>query len=144
MKIKHICLLSVLMLASACLKEPNNPAPNFPYGKFVGKFTKIHTNPANLKKDTTTASLQLVMSSVTGFAVTGDTAWVHAGSKGDFLGTITDVSFIDVTASSPMSKYKTHLNGTYGYSFNGVVFQMKSTSGDTLTYQYDFNKVSDY
>jgi len=144
MKLKPIYLLPVVLLASACLKDPktSDVTPNFPLGTFVGKFTRIHTNPATSKKDTAYATLQLAMSQSTGFAVVGDTATVHAGSKGDFLGTVTEVGFNDVTLLSPVSKNKTHLHGTYSYTFNGTIFQMKGMSGDTLSYLYDMTKIN--
>lgn len=144
MKLKPIYLLPVILLASACLKDTKTPdvQPNYPLGAFAGKFTRIHTNPATLKKDTAYATIQLAMSSSTGFAVTGDTATVHAGSKGGFGGTVNVVDFNDVTWSSPISKNKTHLHGIYNYTFNGTAFQMQGVSGDTLKYQYDLIKIN--
>jgi len=145
MKLKAIyLLLPVALLASACLKEPNTPTetPNYPLGAFAGKFTRIHLNKATSKTDTAYATIQLAMSSSTGFAVTGDTATVHAGSKGGFGGTVSEIGFNDITWGSPVSKNKTHLHGTYSYTFNGTILQINGMSGDTLSYRYDLTKIS--
>ncbi|MDB5029614.1 hypothetical protein [Mucilaginibacter sp.] len=148
MKKKLVYLLPLLMaLAVSCVKQahdPSNDISNYPYplGTFSGKFTRIHKNIKTLKLDTATAAIQLVLSTATGYAVTGDTATVHAGSYGSFSENAFNIVFNDSTYPLMGFPKKTHLAGVYAYSMSGLNFTITATDGDSLAYKYDLTKTS--
>jgi hypothetical protein len=134
-------LLVIVLLTSACLKKTAPVPVVLPVGTFSGPFTVIHLNPRTNKQDTSTANLVLNMSAATGFAVTGDTTKLHAGSHGGYQVDGTYVQFSDQTlpASPPVGvpsvPAKYHLNGLYLYNYDGTNFQFYATS-DTLLVVY--------
>jgi hypothetical protein len=146
MKIKFIYLLPLLLiLAAGCLKTGTDPDYNpgnyaYPLGTFTGKFTRIHKTEATLKYDTTTAMLKLVLSTSTGFAVTGDTTMVHAGSYGSFSENANSIIFNDVTYPTMGTPKKAHLAGIYAYAYDGLNLQINGTNADSLIFKYTLVK----
>jgi hypothetical protein len=139
---KLIYLLPLLALTAGCLKtQPDTSSNNYPLGTFTGQFTRLRKNPQTSKVDTLRANLQLVLSTTTGYAVTGDTATVHAGSYGGFQENALNISFADVTYPTTGVPAKTHLAGIYDYAYDGVRFQITGTNGDSIAYLYDLKKV---
>jgi hypothetical protein len=137
-------LFAIVILASGCMGTKNNPTPaNYPSGTFAGQFRLIHTNSLTGKHDTSSANIQLTMSTATGYQVTGDTSKLHAGSKGAYAINAGYINFQDATLTKSIPT-KTHLNGTYEYYYDGSsVFQMiPAAEVDTLALQYDLKKVN--
>ncbi len=134
-------LLVVVLLTSACLKKTTPIPVVLPAGTFSGPFTVVHLNPRTSLKDTSTANLVLTLSAATGFAVTGDTTKLHAGSHGGYQVDGTYIQFADQTLptyptnSTPTVPAKFHLNGLYLYSYDGTNFQFYASS-DTLLVVY--------
>ena len=145
MKFNLACLLfGLLLLNAGCHKQVVNPdySPYYPLGTFSGKFTYIHKKH-NKYTDTLKASLQLVLSTVTGFAITGDTT-IHAASYGSFSENATSMIFSDVTYPVNNTPYdKVHLSGGYTYTFDSVNLKISYTQGDSLSYIYDLVKIKD-
>jgi len=138
-------LFSIAILASGCLGSKNTPTPNnYPSGTFTGQFRLIHTNSSTGKHDTSSANIQLTLSTATGYKVTGDTLTLHAGSYGAYAINTNYISFQDITMPKIGTPKKTHLNGAYQYYYDGSsVFQMiPASSSDTLALQYDLKKVN--
>jgi hypothetical protein len=149
MKIKLIYLILplLMLLAIGCVKthdpayDPNNLG--YPLGTFTGQFTRIHKNHTTYKSDTTTAVLKLVLSTNTGYAVTGDTITVHAGSHGGFSEDYTNMSFDDVTYPVKYVPKKTHLAGYYTYTYDGTLLKISSGAPiDSVRYSYSLTKVN--
>jgi hypothetical protein len=136
-----IYLLPLLLLAAGCHKPSNNPDSTslYPLGTFTGQFMRIHKKPA-MGYDTTKANLQLVLSTVTGYAITGDTS-VHAPSYGSFSETATYMLFNDVTYTAMGKQKKTHLAGEYIYAFDGLKLKISAPNGDSLVYKYELTKI---
>jgi hypothetical protein len=138
MKSKFIYLLPLLLLCAAgCVKNTDpstDPNYAYPLGTFTGKFTIIHKSWAS-KYDTTSATLKLVLSTSTGFAVSGDTT-VHAASYGSFSENAVSMIFNDVTYPTAGFPKKTHLAGLYAYSYNGTILQITGNVADSLYYKY--------
>jgi hypothetical protein len=132
-KLTYLLLLP-LAVATGCLKKPKIINPGDPLGTYTGQFTGIHNNSSI--KDTLKANLQLLLSSDIGFAVSGDTSSVHAGSTGSFSYTTDTITFNDITTSK-----KVHLIGSYIYSWDGTNLTMIK-SNDTMQYIYRFKRVS--
>ncbi len=147
-KLVYLFPLSILLiLAFGCVKKASDPGTDtstypYPLGTYSGKFTRIHRNEATSKYDTASCNIQLVLSTVTGFAVTGDTAIVHAGSYGQFSENATNIAFNDVTYPLTGFPTKTHLAGVYMYFTAGLNFQISGTDGDSLSYNYNLTKLS--
>jgi len=147
MKNKIIYLLPLLLvLIAGCTKKYNDPDKwandsGYPLGMFTGTFIRIHKNPVTLKYDTITAALKLVLSTNTGFAVSGDTT-IHAGSYGSFKEDITNIWFIDVTSPVNYTPKKTHLSGTYTYTYNRSYLMIENAvKSDTLSCVYHLTKM---
>lgn len=149
MKSKFIYLLFLpLILAISCSKSYYNPDtdPNnkgYPLGNFTGNFVSIHKRYKPTRYDTTTAALNLTLSTNTGFTVNGDTAIIHAGSYGSFSEDFVNMAFYDITYPVIYKAKKAHLSGYYTYIYDGV--DLKITSGmqsDTLTNFYYFKKTN--
>ena len=122
----------ILMLGYGCLKGNNdNTATYAPIGTFSGQFTRIHYSNTKKLYDTVKANLILVMDLTTGYSITGDTTR-HAGSYGGFATSTTNITFYDNNTSNSA---KTHLNGTYSYTYDNVNLQIQASS-DTLKYLY--------
>jgi hypothetical protein len=147
-KLTYLLPLSIaLIMAAGCVKNASNPngdLSNYPYplGTFTGRFTRIHTNTTTKKRDTATCMLNLVLSTTTGYAVTGDTTVVHAGSYGSFSENQYNIAFNDITYPSTGFPKKTHLAGVYLYTMTGSTFVITATDGDSLSYNYNLTKIS--
>ena len=144
MKLKLLYALPFLMLLAGCFSSSDKsaaPVP-FPSGNFTGQFRAIHQNSKTGYHDTLKATLQLSLSTTTGYKVTGDTATVHAGSFGQYAMNHTLVQFVDSTLPTTGTPKKVHLSGYYQYYYDGTVFQMLAAPSDTLVYQYDLKKVN--
>jgi hypothetical protein len=148
MKSKFIYWLLLLpVFITGCAKTYNDPEtdPNkwsYPLGTFNGKFMRIHKNQATLKYDTTTAMLKLVLSTNTGFAISGDTAMVHAGSYGSFSEDFVNMNFSDITSPINYTPKKTHLSGYYTYTYDGsYLVIVNGVKSDTLSCVYHFTKM---
>jgi len=133
-----------LLVMSGCggSGTSSNPTPNVPNGTFSGTFTLYYLHDKTGVIDTSTATLNLSMQK-TGFAVTGDTSKVHAGSYGGYIvnSTYTAIDFVDKTYPTSGTPTKVHLNGVYQYTFNGTTLQMEAQSAyDTLHYSYNLNR----
>jgi len=147
-KLVYLFPLSLLLiLVAGCVKlgpNPNNDISNYPYplGTFQGRFTRIHKNEITSKYDTASANIQLVLSTSTGYAVTGDTSTVHAGSYGSFSENQYNIAFNDATYPATGFPVKTHLAGVYLYSLIGLNFKITGTDGDSLSYTYDLTRTN--
>jgi hypothetical protein len=149
MKSKFIYLLFLpLILAISCSKNYYNPDtdPNnkgYPLGTFTGNFVSIHKRYRPTRYDTTTAALNLTLSTNTGFNVTGDTATLHAGSYGSFSEDFVNMAFYDITYPIIYKPKKAHLSGFYTYIYDGVNLKIASgVQSDTLTIFYYFKKTN--
>lgn len=147
MKITPTFLLSALFLATlfivGCVGDKAaNPTPA-PLGNFSGQFRLLHRARGASKIDTTKATLQLSLAIDGTFTVFGDTAVVHAGSKGKYAVSDAYLGFQDVTYPVTGRPAKAHLNGYYSFYYDGTsVLQMVANSSDTLAVQYDLKKVN--
>jgi hypothetical protein len=145
MKRTFIYLLpALILLSTGCLKSNNTTTVQKPSGTFVGEFRLLRKKTNQVKIDTLKANIQVVLTDNINYQVTGDTATVHAGSKGTYgagdgagAGLI---SFIDTTYPKTGKPAKTHLSGTYQYYYDGTKFQMAANSSDTLSLQYDLKR----
>jgi hypothetical protein len=149
MKSKVIYLLTLLLIVTTgCVKSYKDPAfdPNnlgYPLGTFTGEFARIHKSRMTYKYDTTKATLKLVLSTNTGFAVSGDTTTAHAGSYGSFSEDFVNMSFDDVTYPVKYSPKKTHLSGFYTYTYDGILLKISSGgTTDTLRCVYTLKKIN--
>ncbi len=133
----------VLAVFSGCLKTNNTVTPVLiPAGNFTGTFISLHLRSNTNIVDTARANLQLSLNSTTGFAVTGDTALVHAGSFGSYaVGNNGTMQFVDKTYPTTGTPAKVHLNGIYLYQYDGTTLQLGYISSlDTLRYFYNLKK----
>ena len=132
-----------LLALSSCLSTPDvtpTITVGSPSGNFTGTFRRVHRNTLTNKYDTLKANLMLSLSTTAGYAVTGDTTSLHAGSKGQWGVSSNYLSFIDYTLQGTGTPKKIHLNGNYTYGYDGKLLQFYATFADTLAYQYDFTK----
>ena len=143
MKKIFTCLVpSVLLLIAGCSTKYTPTPVILPSGTFSGPFVVIHLNSQTNKKDTTSANIVLTMSATTGYAVTGDTTTLQAGSRGSYIADGQYIQFIDLTLPSGTTTVKTspsgknHLNGVYQYLYDGTNFQLFASSADTIGYNY--------
>jgi hypothetical protein len=134
-------LAIAIALAVGCApNKPSDPVPT-PVGTFAGEFRKLHRIKGTTTIDTAKANIQLVLAEGGTYKVLGDTATLHAGSKGTYVAGTGALAFQDVTffATDP----KIHLYGYYAYAYDGSsVFRMVLNSADTLSLQYDLKKVN--
>jgi endonuclease IV len=144
-----IYLLPVLLVIGGCVKSMQDPDTEFsnkgyPIGTFVGQFTRIHKSHATYKYDTLRANLKLVLSTNTGYAITGDTATVHAGSYGSFSEDFVNMIFDDLTYPTGTLSNKTHLSGFYTYEYYGDTLKIKpgGAQSDTLKFLYTLKKIN--
>ncbi|MDN3547487.1 hypothetical protein [Mucilaginibacter aquaedulcis] len=142
----YLLPLLLMMLGAACSpKSDNTPIPA-PLGTYKGTFKLL------VKKGTTTAYdtvkkdslLNIKIANPNTYAVTGDTATVHAGSKGLFQydGYNSLIAFYDSTyKAGPQPKF--HLVGTYRYAYNGTRLQFTRANAlqDSILF-YDLYKTS--
>jgi hypothetical protein len=145
-----IPILLCAVLAAGCLKSENVPPAITPDGNFGGEFRLISRNAEKKTVDTVKAIIKLSLTQANGsFTVTGDTATVHAGSKGQYAVNGNAIGFSDKTLSAvnadkaaPIVSSKAHLNGVYLFAYNGNVLQMKAVVGDTVAFEYDLKRVN--
>jgi hypothetical protein len=142
MKNKFTYLLPLLLIfVIACTKNKTAPTP-LPSGTFSGVFVRLHLNKNN-SIDTAKANIVLSMETATGYAVTGDTTSVQAGSFGNYIfgtsGTNNLVQFFDKTYPATGTPVKTHLVGVYQYFYDGTNLQLLANT-DSLGYQYTLKK----
>jgi hypothetical protein len=134
----------LLMLAGGCLKDGGNYYYNSPdaapLGTFSGEFRLLHRK-ADQSIDTLRANIKVIIEPG-GYRVLGDTSTIHAGSRGLYGFTGNGMKFADSTLAKTGTPVKTHLDGEYLYIYNGSIFQMVRTSGDTLSLQYDLKKTN--
>ncbi len=134
-------LLLILVFAGCVGADNVTPSTvNTPTGTFTGQFRRVHKNSSTNKLDTLKANLTLSLSTTTGYAVTGDTTSLHAGSSGAWSVNDTYITFIDNTLQKTGVPVKIHLNGSYTYGYDGKSLQMLTTFADTLAFQYDLVK----
>lgn len=135
--------LFFLLPLSGCIKQNNTiPAATLPTGSFSGVFMKIRLEPGTVKYDTTSANLQLALSQASGFAVTGDTSTLHAGSYGAYAANAFYMQFVDKTYNPFVPSVKYHLEGIYNYTYNGSSLLIYVNYADTLSLQYHFTKTN--
>jgi hypothetical protein len=146
MKHKLLCLLSLtVVFTSGCVRETGAPVPNnanLPTGTFAGVFTRKHINSKGVI-DSAKANIQLQMEIATGFAVTGDTSTLQAGSYGGYnLTSLTNViQFNDKTYPLTGTPAKAHLSGTYEYKYTGTTLQLLGYGAlDTLSFYYNLTR----
>jgi hypothetical protein len=135
----------LLVLASGCANQ-NIPAPApalTPQGTFTGQFTLYHLVTKTGKTDSTSANLMLSLETTAGFAVTGDTSTLHAGSHGGYAvdPRTGRIQFQDVTYPATGTPTKVHLSGLYNYVYDGSNLQIAAYGPlDTLTYYYKMKR----
>jgi hypothetical protein len=138
-------LLSVFAFITGCAPKSAAPAPdNTPEGTFTGKFKYTHEHAQTGEVDSATALIQLQIEQKTGFAVTGDTSTVHAGSYGSYLvnSNYTAIDFMDKTFSPTAVPPKYHLNGIYSYTYDGTNLYISFFGAyDTLSYVYTMKRI---
>jgi hypothetical protein len=127
-------------LTTGCFNtKGGDPAPEVA-GTFTGQFRRVHRAAGQTAIDTVKANLKITITPGVGYEVLGDTATVHAGSKGHYgINNASGIAFVDNTNLNAIPA-KTHLNGEYAYFYDGSTFQMVRNSGDTLSLQYDLKK----
>jgi hypothetical protein len=131
----------LLTLAAGCFNnKASDPIP-YPSGTFSGEFRHISKHQDN-SIDTIKANITVVIEPGIGYHVLGDTTTKHAGSKGHYVIIGNGITFVDDTYPQTGIPAKTHLNGDYIYAYNGSIFQMAKTSGDTVAFQYDLKKTN--
>jgi len=121
------------------IAQPNNT----PEGTFTGKFQFSHLHSKTGVVDTLSANLILTMELKTGFAVTGDTSTLHAGSYGSYAvnSSYTEIQFNDKTFPASGVPVKDHLNGIYNYVYDGTNLQISAYGAfDTLAYIYTMKR----
>jgi len=140
-RLSHLFLFLLLLPFSACVKQNDSvPTVVLPTGSFSGTFMKIRLAPGTAKYDTTTANLQLTLSQTSGFAVTGDTSTLHAGSYGAYAANAYYMQFVDKTYNPNVQPVKYHLEGIYNYAYDGSNLLIYVNYADTLSLQYHFTK----
>jgi hypothetical protein len=135
----------MLILGEACSTKNDYTPPPAPLGTFTGVFKLLVKKTTGTGYDTAkkVTNLILKISSPNRFAVTGDTATVHAGSKGLFQYDGVYIAFLDSTyKAGPQAKI--HLVGTYQYLYNNgsrLQIQRANSLQDSVLF-YDLNKTS--
>ncbi|MGZ3750490.1 MAG: hypothetical protein ACXVB0_22090 [Mucilaginibacter sp.] len=145
MKYKLLYLFAVLaVLIVGCVKSSTSiTSPPTPSGTFTGQFRYLHRHTNKVPFDTLKATITVkLLTTDNTYAVTGDTATVHAGSYGSFVLTSPYMVFTDKTYSPTAPQTKSHLTGPYLYYYDGTTFQLLSYSVDTIAYQYDLKKTA--
>lgn len=144
-KLAYLLFLLPVLIAGCSKPAPIAPVFNAPLGAFTGQFVRLYKNTWRGGYDTLKANLQLDLSTNIGYTVKGDTTTIHAGSYGSFVVGTANITFFDQT-SFGAGPTKTHLSGTYQYSYDGlnllITGKAISASGDSLFYNYKFKKTS--
>ena|ERR1700748_489177 len=141
MKYKFTYLLPLIALFAAACSNKTAPVP-IPSGTFSGVFTRLHVHAG--VTDTVRANITLTMQLATGYAVTGDTTTVHAGSHGSYVINpnnilqFTDNTLPPVVITVPV---KVHLAGTYQYEYDGTNFAIFNIQ-DTVAFEYALKKIA--
>ena len=142
----YLLPLLLMMLGAACSpKSDNTPIPA-PLGAYKGTFKLLVKRGTTTAYDTVKKDSLLNIKLVTpnNYAVTGDTATIHAGSKGLFVydGYNSLIAFNDSTyKTGPQAKV--HLVGTYRYAYNNtrLQFTRANLAQDSILF-YDLYKTS--
>ena len=138
-----IYLLPLLLLfAAGCFNNKSSEPTPDPSGKFSGEFRRLDRITGTSKFDTVKATVEVYIEPGVGYHVLGDTSVVHAGSKGHYGISGNGIRFVDSTYPANGNPTKNHLNGDYLFDYNGSVFRMIRSTGDTLSLQYDLKKVN--
>jgi len=140
-KLNYLLPLFAVIMAGCSKTGTDNNAIPLPTGSFTGQFLRIHKAIDDVKYDTVKATLQLSLSSATGFKITGDTT-LHAGSFGAYAVDGLYIQFVDQTASTKLTPAKYHLQGIYDYAYDGTNLTIFASYADTLSFQYRFKKVN--
>lgn len=138
----YLLPLLLICLEACSTKSDNTPIPA-PLGAFTGNFKLLVKKTTGTGYDTAKrANLLINITSPNNFKVTGDTATVHAGSKGLFQYDGYYIAFLDSTYRTGVQS-KFHLVGTYRYEYTGAKFRIQRTNQaqDSVLF-YDFNKIS--
>ena len=136
-------LPAIVLLGYGCANIPAPAPARLTSGNFSGQFRLVHTHARTGVRDTSKANISLSLDLTTGYKVTGDTTTLIAGSYGGYAVAASYISFNDVTYPKTGIPLKTHLNGTYTYTYDGSALQMVfNNAQDTLSYQYDLKKVN--
>jgi hypothetical protein len=143
---KHTLLylfISLLIIITGCAKSSNNtPPPAIPSGVFTGQFKFYHRHTNTVPWDSLKANITVTFKTPAyTYAVTGDTATIHAGSYGTFGLSVPYMIFNDKTYN-PNAYTKTHLSGQYLYNYDGTNLILQASSVDTLILGYVLKKTS--
>ena len=143
MKHKLLYLFPILAaLVTGCAKTAQvSPPPPAPSGTFSGQFKRYHRHVDTAPFDSVSANITVKFTTPAfTYAVTGDTATLHAGSFGTFGIAAPYIVFNDnIFTSSPT---KAHLSGYYLYNYDGTTLLMTASSADTLVVGYNLKKTS--
>ncbi|MBD1394516.1 hypothetical protein [Mucilaginibacter glaciei] len=138
-------LLAIVVFATGCFNNNTSTPVPVPTGTFGGTFKLLRRKVGATVVDTLKkANIQLVLETGAGYKVLGDTATVHAGSKGPFGINATYIAFDDTTypkTGNPPND-KIHLYGSYFYNYDGTTLVLLFNQGDTLNYRYDFKRIN--
>lgn len=142
-RIFYLLLLTITVVyLSGCFKQNKSAAPApVPSGSFSGVFRFAHQT--SMGQDTGSANLNLTMSTSAGYAITGDTSTVHAGSHGGYIvySSTGQILFEDATFPKSGTPSKIHLAGLYNYVYDGNNLQLSlSSPQDTVVFYYSFKK----
>jgi hypothetical protein len=142
---KTLSYLLPLLLALATGCHNKSSTPDFPTGTFKGVFTRIQLKPNQPTQsyDTLKANLQLVLSPDSSYAVTGDTATVHAGSRGRFSVHKPIVTFYDRTFPIAGGAVKAYLLAHYEYTYDSKTLKISYIGKAGTSDIYVFEKVAD-
>jgi hypothetical protein len=143
MKLRLLYIIPfIALLATGCGKTNSGDLPTVPLptGNFTGQFLRVRRSETTGLFDTAKANLNLSLSQSTGFAITGDTTTLHAGSYGSYAANAYYMQFADKTYSSTLPFKKYHLEGVYNYSYDGSKLEIYVDYADTLSLQYSFVK----
>ncbi|HEY4195140.1 MAG TPA: hypothetical protein VGM63_06375 [Mucilaginibacter sp.] len=144
---KHSLLylfLLLLIITTGCLKSGSNNTvpPPIPSGTFTGQFKFYHRHTNTVPYDSLKANITVTFKTPAyTYAVTGDTATIHAGSYGTFGVSVPYMIFNDNTYN-PKAYTKTHLSGEYLYNYDGTNLILQASSVDTLVLGYVLKKTS--
>jgi hypothetical protein len=148
-KILIYLLPALLLCLNSCIKTQRDPDKylgdkGYPLGTFAGECMRLRKNAYNYKIDTARVNLTLVLSTNTGYRLTGDTTTWHAGSYGSFSEDFVNMIFNDASLSPYYASKKVRLLSglyTYDYAGNTLVISPGGVQSDTLRYIYTLKKI---